>query len=169
MLLAIALAAVASACGGSNGSSADDTGEEDEPLRVALVTDIGGLNDRGFNALAYRGLQQAEKELGIDGQVFISKAPSDYVPNLSAGARQGFDLVIANGFLMGDAVATIAARFPETRFAIIDYSWDGLDGNPTNALGLVFAEQEAGYLAGVAAARTSKSKIVSAVGGQEVP
>ena len=57
-------------------------------LRVALVTDIGGLNDRGFNALAYKGLKQAQQKLGIDGRVFISKSAADYIPNLSTGARR---------------------------------------------------------------------------------
>jgi basic membrane protein A and related proteins len=91
------------------------------------------------------------------------------VPNLSQAARQGYELVIANGFLMGDAVAAVAQRFPNTNFAIIDFPWVALRGKPTNTRGLVFAEQEAGYLAGVAAATASKSSTVSAVGGQAVP
>ena len=70
-------------------------------LKVALVTDIGGLNDRSFNALAYKGLKDAQKKLGIDGRVFISKSAADYIPNLTTGAR-GYDLVIGVGFLMGD-------------------------------------------------------------------
>ena len=57
-------------------------------LKVALVTDIGGLNDKGFNALAYKGLKDAQKKLGIDGRVFISKSAADYIPNLSTGATR---------------------------------------------------------------------------------
>jgi len=138
-------------------------------LKVAVVTDIGGLNDRGFNALAAKGLADAKTELGITGRVFISKSNADYIPNLSTAARGGYDLVIGNGFLMGDALAAVAKKFPKTKFAIIDFPWVALKGKPKNARGLIFRENEAGYLAGVAAATVSKSKTVSSVGGQAVP
>jgi basic membrane protein A len=138
-------------------------------IKVAVVTDIGGLNDKGFNALAAKGLKQAESQLGIQGRVFISKSAGDYVPNISTAARQGYNLVIANGFLMGDSLAAVAKKFPKTHFAIIDFPAVALKGAPKNAEGLVFAEQEAGYLAGVAAATVSKSGSVSSVGGQAVP
>ena len=98
-----------------------DQGSESSDLRVALVTDIGGLNDRGFNALANKGLERAEDELGVDGRVFISNSASDYVPNLTQAARGGYDLVIGVGFLMGDALSTVAKQFPDTKFAIVDF------------------------------------------------
>ncbi len=161
----IVLALLVSACGGDEGG-----GEaEGSDLRVAVVTDLGGLNDRGFNALANEGLQRAEDDLGVEGRVFISKAANDYVPNLTRAARDGYDLVIGNGFLMGDALATVAGQFPDTNFAIIDFPWAALEGAPMNARGLVFAEQEAGYLTGVAAATVGEGSSVSAVGGQDVP
>ncbi len=137
-------------------------------LKVALVTDIGGLNDRSFNALAYKGLKDAQKKLGIDGRVFISKSAADYIPNLTTGAR-GYDLVIGVGFLMGDQLAAVAKRFPDTKFAIVDYPAAALKGAPKNARGIIFAEQEAGCLAGVAAARVSKSGTIASVGGQKLP
>ena len=140
-----------------------------QTIKVAVVTDIGGLNDKGFNALANKGLQDAKKQLGVTGRVFISKSAGDYIPNLSTAARQGYDLVIANGFLMGDSLAAVAKRFPRTNFAIIDFPWVALKGKPRNARGLIFRENEAGYLAGVAAATVSRSKTVSSVGGQAVP
>jgi basic membrane protein A and related proteins len=163
-------ALLAAACGGGNkseGESASGSGGSD--LRVALVTDIGGLNDRGFNALANKGLERAEDQLGIEGRVFISDAASDYVPNLSQAARSGYDLVIGVGFLMGDALSSVATQFPDTKFAIVDFPWAALKDKPANARGLVFAEQEAGYLVGVAAATVAKGGSVSAVGGQAVP
>jgi basic membrane protein A and related proteins len=162
--LAVLVAAVVAGCGGDDGGSSSGS-----DVRVALVTDIGGLNDRGFNALANEGLERAEKELGIQGRVFISRAANDYVPNLSRAARDGYDLVIGNGFLMGDALATVAGQYPDTNFAIIDFPWEALKGKPANARGLIFAEQEGGYLAGVAAATVAESGVVSAVGGQKVP
>ena len=137
-------------------------------LKVALVTDIGGLNDRSFNALAYKGLKDAQKKLGIDGRVFISKSASDYIPNLTSGAR-GYDLVIGVGFLMGDQLAAVAKRFPDKKFAIVDFPAAALKGAPKNARGIIFAEQEAGCLAGVAAARVSKSGMIASVGGQKLP
>jgi basic membrane protein A len=140
-----------------------------QDFKLAVVTDIGGLNDKGFNALANRGLQDAKKQLKIGGRVFISKAEADYIPNLTRAARDGYNLVIANGFLMGDALAAVARRFPDTNFAIIDYPYAALKGKPKNARGLVFAENEAGYLVGVAAATVTKSGTVSSVGGQSVP
>ena len=125
------------------------------------MTDIGGLNDKGFNALAAKGLKNAEKQLGVTGRVFISKTAADYIPNLSSAARGGYDLVIANGFLMGDATAAVAKRFPDTNFAIIDFPWVALKGKPKNVRGLIFKEAEAGYLAGVAAATVANGEPVS--------
>jgi basic membrane protein A len=165
LLLVVLVAVAAAGCGGGG----DENGGDGGGIRVAVVTDIGGLNDRGFNALANDGLQRAKAELEIDGRVFISEQASDYVPNLSTPARQGYDLVIANGFLMGDALATVAGQFPDTSFAIIDFPWEALKGKPMNARGLVFAEQEGGYLAGVAAASVSDTGVVSSIGGQAVP
>lgn len=164
---AIALLAVlAASCGGDDGGGEDGASSD---IRVALVTDIGGLNDRGFNALANEGLERAESELGVEGRVFISDAASDYVPNLSSAARDGYDLVIGVGFLMGDALSSVAKQFPDTKFAIVDFPWAALKDAPPNARGLIFAEHEAGYLVGVAGATVSESGTISAVGGQAVP
>jgi basic membrane protein A len=139
-------------------------------LKVALVTDIGGLDDRSFNFLANRGLQQAKAQLGVDGRVFISKSNADYVPNLSRAARQyDADLVIAVGFLMADATAAVAKRYPRTKFAIIDFNAAALKGKPKNVRGLVFAEQQAGYLVGVAAATLTKTNVIGSVGGLKIP
>ncbi len=164
-----ALIAVAALTVVSIGSATPTKSQAPATIRVAVVTDIGGLNDKGFNALANKGLQQAKVQLGVQGRVFISKSAADYIPNLSTPARQGYDLVIANGFLMGDALAAVAKRFPKTNFAIIDFPWVALKGKPKNARGLIFKEAEAGYLAGVAAATVNKGGTVSSVGGQAVP
>src|SRR5215208_1886579 len=155
--------------GGGGGSST----KAEKKIRIAMVTDIGGLNDRGFNALAYKGLQQAKSELGADIRVLTSKSNADYVPNLSTLARQKYDLVIAVGFLMGDATAKVAKSFPNVNFAIVDFPSGALKGKPKNTHGLLFKEAEAGYLAGTMAGLYVKKKggdqVVSAVGGQKVP
>jgi basic membrane protein A and related proteins len=155
----------------SSGSSSSDSGKK--KIRIGMVTDIGGLNDRGFNALAYKGLQQAKSQLGADIRVVTSKSNADYIPNLSSLARQKYDLVIAVGFLMGDATAKVAKSFPQTNFAIIDFPSAALKGKPQNVHGLLFKEAEAGYLVGTMAGLYAKDKggkqVVSAIGGQKVP
>ena len=171
-LLAAALVAVVTLAVAGTGSAKTDAAgaTAQEPLKVALVTDIGGLDDKSFNFLANKGLNDAKKQLKVQGRVFISGSNAAYIPNLSAAVRQyDADLVIGVGFLMADQVAAVAKRFPNTKFAIIDYPWAALKGKPKNVRGLIFAEQEAGYLAGVAAATVSKSKVVGSVGGIKIP
>jgi basic membrane protein A len=157
--------------GGSSGGGTSEPAEK--KIKVAMVTDIGGLNDRGFNALAYKGLQQAKSELGAEIRVVTSKSNADYIPNLSSLARQKYDLVVAVGFLMGDATAKVAKSFPQTNFAIVDFPAGALKGKPTNVRGLLFKEAEAGYLVGYMAGLYAKEKggdqAVTSVGGQKVP
>ena len=90
-------------------------------IKVGLVTDIGGLNDRSFNQLANQGLEQAQvRPRRRRAACSTSKSNADYVPNLSTLAQQKYDLVIGVGFLMADAMDTVATKFPNTKFAIID-------------------------------------------------
>jgi basic membrane protein A len=168
---------VAAGCGSDddNNSSAGNTSTAAAPakkaVKVGLVTDIGGLNDRSFNALANKGLQDA-KATGATGRVLTSKSNADYVPNLSTLAQQKYDLVIGVGFLMADAVGTVAKKFPDTKFAIIDVDATGLKGKPANVQGLLFKEQQSGYLAGYLAglyAKDNNITTISSVGGQKIP
>jgi basic membrane protein A len=167
--VAVALAAVAALAVAAVGSASSGSSEATKKFRVAVVTDIGGLNDKGFNSLAYKGLKQAQAKLGVEGRVFISKSAQDYIPNLSTGAQQGYDLVIAVGFLMSDSTAAVAKRFPKTKFAIVDVNAPFMKGKPKNVRGIVFAEQEAGCLVGVAAANVSTTGTISSVGGLKIP
>jgi basic membrane protein A and related proteins len=156
----------------SSGGSTQAAAPAKKKIRVGLVTDIGGLNDRSFNTLANQGLEQSKSELGVDGRVLTSKSNADYVPNLSTLAQQKYDLVIGVGFLMADAVDTVAQKFPNTKFAIIDFSAAGLKHKPTNVEGLLFKEQESGYLAGYLAglyAKDNNITTISSVGGQKIP
>jgi basic membrane protein A len=143
-----------------------------EAIKVGLVTDIGGLNDRSFNQLANEGLERAKSELGVETRVLISKANSDYVPNLSTLAQQQYDLVIGVGFLMAEAMNTVAPKFPKTNFAIIDVDATGLESKPTNVSGALFKENEAGYLVGYMAGLFIKDEgggTAGSVGGQKIP
>jgi basic membrane protein A len=179
LLLVCALATVAAGCGSSNKSSSSTTtttatttaGTSNSDFKVGLSTDIGGLNDRSFNHLAYVGLLKAQKDLGVQTRVVQSNSPADYIPNLTALARQGYDLVIGVGFTEIQAVATVAKAFPKTHFAIVDVS-NADENHLKNVQGLLFREQEAGYLAGYAAGLAAKAKganVVSSVGGQKQP
>jgi basic membrane protein A and related proteins len=155
--------------GGSNESSSESSGKS---IKAGVVTDIGGLNDRSFNFLANKGLEDAESELGVEGRVFLSKSNGDYIPNLTTAAQQQEDLTISVGFLMGEATATVATKFPKNNFAIVDFSATALKGKPKNVEGLLFKEQEAGYLAGYLAglwAKDNDATTVSTVGGQKIP
>ena len=155
--------------GGSDKSSSESSGKS---IKAGVVTDIGGLNDRSFNFLANKGLEDAESDLGVTGRVFISKSNGDYIPNLTTAAQQQEDLTISVGFLMGDATATVAKKFTNNNFAIVDFSAAALKGKPQNVEGLLFKEQEAGYLAGYLAglwAKDNNADTVSTVGGQKIP
>jgi basic membrane protein A len=183
--LACALLLVGAAgCGGGGKKSAGitppvstTTGGGGTQLKVGLVTDVGGLNDRSFNHLAYLGLQRAQSRLGVSGRVLESRQPSDYIPNLSSLARQHYDLIVAVGALMADATDAVATEFPKTRFAIVDFSQAALKHSPKNVHGLVFKEQEAGYLVGYLAgllekdkaAEAGKANTIGSVGGQKLP
>jgi basic membrane protein A and related proteins len=176
-VLALCLGAVA-ACGDDDEEPAGDggaaaTAEPAEQVKIGMVTDIGGLDDRSFNQSAYEGLKRAESELGAEIRAITSENNSDYVPNLSTLARQQFDLVIAVGFLMGEATENVAKSFPETNFATIDFPQALMKSKPTNVSGLLFAEAEAGYLVGYMAGLHVKDQggeqVISAVGGQPVP
>ncbi|MET0510785.1 MAG: BMP family ABC transporter substrate-binding protein [Thermoleophilaceae bacterium] len=176
MALIAALALGIAACGDDDddgGGGGDATTEEQgADIKAGVVTDIGGLNDRGFNEAANTGRKRAQDELGIETRVLISDQNGDYIPNLTTLVRQQYDMIVSNGFLMGDATATVASEFPDTNFAIIDFSASALKGKPKNVEGLIFKEQEAGYLVGYLAglwAKDNNAKVVSTVGGQKIP
>jgi basic membrane protein A len=138
---------------------------------ACLVTDIGGLNDKSFNHLAFVGLQAAEKK-GVKGRVIQSKSPADYIPNLKACVTGGAGITIGVGFLMTDAMDAIASSYPNSKFAIVDVDVTSMKHKPKNVEGLLFKEQEAGYLVGYAAGLWAKSQsgaAVGSVGGLKIP
>jgi basic membrane protein A len=173
-LVVAALSAAAAGCGGSSTSSSKPAaGAARAPLKVGLVTDVGELNDHGFNYLAYTGLKRAERELGIAGKVAESDSAADYIPNLSTLARKGYGLIISVGYAQGSAVAVVARRFPKARFAIIDVDQHSLPHRPRNVVGLVFHEEQAGYLAGYLSALVDRKRggahVIGSVGGVKQP
>jgi basic membrane protein A len=174
-LLVACLALLASGCGSKRSAAttaaAPTTTAPAGNFKVGLVTDLGGLNDRGFNHLAYVGLQKAATDFGVGTRVVQSASPADYVPNLGSLARQGYNLVIGVGFTEIQAMATVAKQYPHTHFAIVDVS-NADEGGAKNVQGLLFKEQEVGYLAGYAAGLAAKARggtAVSTVGGEKQP
>jgi basic membrane protein A len=165
------------ACGGGSSGTGGGTSTA-KKIKVGLVTDTGGLNDKGFNHLADVGLTQAESQLGVQGSVLESHADTDYVPNLTNFASKNYDLVIGVGFLMSDAVGQVSQQYPNVKFAIIDAdpTVSGSNVTRSNVVGLHFKEEQAGALVGVITGMLEKqgkspkqSHIVGAVGGQKIP
>jgi basic membrane protein A len=143
----------------------------DATFKVGLVTDIGGLNDRGFNQLANQGLQRAIKQLKVKGRVLISTSEQDYIPNFTSLVRAKYNLVIGVGFLQTTSLNTMALRFPKNHFAGVDVGINDTKGKPKNYEGLLFKEQEIGYLVGYLAALKAKDsgRVVGSVGGIKLP
>jgi basic membrane protein A len=171
--LGVAVFLLAGCGGGGNKSSSSTSSEGGSKLRIGLVTDIGGLNDRGFNHLSYVGLLRAQNELGIQQRVFQAHSTQEYVPNLSTFARQGYDLTIGVGFTEATAIDTAATTFPNSKFAIVDVDQTEEPHKPKNLLGLLFREQETGYLVGYLAGLQEKRRpgpdVIGSVGGQKQP
>jgi basic membrane protein A and related proteins len=174
VLSAFAALALLAGCGGGGSSSGTTTSAGGKAKAyVVLVTDVNQLNDHGFNQLAYQGLKRAIKNLGIKGDVYQSPSAQNYIPNLSQAARKKADLIISVGFDQASAIAKVAKQFPNTHFAIIDVSQADLAGKPQNVEGLIFKEQEVGYLtgylAGLVEKRSGKKNTIGSVGGQKQP
>ncbi|OMI87328.1 BMP family ABC transporter substrate-binding protein [Streptomyces sp. M1013] len=163
-VVAASLALAATACGGTSGESGDDGGDD---KGLAIAYDIGGKGDQSFNDAAYAGLQRAQKEFGYktaDVEPTDGETDADKEQRLTSLAKQGYNPVIGVGFAYGPAMKAVAAKYPDTTFGIVDSVVEG-----KNVASLVFAENEASYLAGVAAAKATKSKTVGFVGGVDVP
>jgi basic membrane protein A len=164
---------VAGCGGGGNKSSSGTTAKNGSNMKIGLVTDVGGLNDRGFNHLSYVGLLRAQKELGVQQRVYQANSTQQYVPNLSTFARQRYNLTIGVGFTEAEAIDTAAHNFPNSKFAIVDVDQTTEQHKPANLLGLLFREQETGYLvgylAGLEAKRLPGPDVIGSVGGQKQP
>ncbi|MEZ5871468.1 MAG: BMP family ABC transporter substrate-binding protein [Nitratireductor sp.] len=134
-------------------------------FKACQITDTGGVDDKGFNQTAWKGVKDAEA-MGVEGKLLESKAETDYVPNINSFVAEKCDVIITVGFLLGDATKAAAEANPDVKFSIVDYAYD-----PTlpNVLGQVYATDEAAFLAGYVAASVSKTGIVGTFGGINIP
>ena len=157
-VLAIVLVAsiLLSACGAAGGDS----------FKVCQVTDAGGIDDKSFNATAWKGIQDAEEEFGIEAKYLESQQQTDYEKNINAFLEEGCDLIVTVGFLLGDATAAAAEANPDQKFSIVDFAYD-----PTiaNVSGQVFTTDQAAFLAGYLAAGVSQTGKVGTFGGIQIP
>jgi len=183
VLAVVMLATIAAGCGSGGKSSSSAGTTTGSSFTAALVSDIGKFNDRSFNQSQLEGLNKARRELGIKGLPLQSNSTSDYVPNLATAVRRKANITIAAGFLLADTLETVAARYPDAKFAITDYCAKGaaktcitgsvLKSNHPNIMGLDYAANQSGCLVGYLAAEMTKKQggkqIISAVGGLHIP
>ena len=138
-------------------------------IRVGLVFDVGGKNDKSFNEAAWRGLERARVEQGVDVTFIEPSEGADRESALRQLAARHMDLVIAVGFIFGPDLERLAPQFPDVKFAGVDYSPSAGITVPPNLEGLRFREQEGSFLVGAIAGSLTRSKVVGFVGGMKIP
>ena len=138
----------------------------EKKFRVGMVTDVGGIDDKSFNATSWQGMELAKQELGVDVAYLESQQQADYAANITQFIDQGYDMIITVGFLLGDDTAKFAKANPNVKFAIVDFAYDP---PIPNVLGLTFATDEAAFLAGYLAAGMTKTGKVGTFGGIKIP
>ena len=150
--------------GAVESTDAEPTGDD---FSVVMITDVGGVDDKSFNQSAWEGLtawgEENGKSKGVGGYEYIQSATeADFITNLTTGVNNGFNVVFGVGYILKDAMQETASNYPDTLFAIID---DQIEGENTTSV--LFADNEAAFLAGVAAAKTTKTNHVGFIGGME--
>lgn len=171
--VAVIVALVAAGCGGGGGGggSNNTTTSQKSSFKAALVSDIAGFNDNGFNKNQLVGLNRAIQKVGGTAIPRVSHSQSDYKPNYNAAIRAGAKVVIAAGFLLDPTVKSYAKQFPKVDFAITDDTYKDAGGYP-NVEGITYNTQQAGCLVGVLAAKMAQkmgTTTIGAVGGIKIP
>jgi len=162
------LALALTACGGTSSDNSSGSSESKGDKGLAIAYDVGGKGDQSFNDAAFSGLEQAKSEFKYqtaDVEPTEGETDADKTQRLVSLAKQGYNPVIGIGYAYGPAIKEAAAKFPKTTFGIVDDA----TVETKNVADLVFSEQEASYLAGVAAAKATKTNVVGFVGGVDVP
>jgi basic membrane protein A len=168
-LAALALVALAAAACGEKPQEAAPSNAQNANFLGCQVTDTGGIDDRSFNATAWKGMQDAKQKLGIQIKVLESDSQNDFAPNLQAFVQQKCGLIVTVGFLLGDATKASAKQNPNQKYAIVDFAYEPKDVPNNNVLGLTFSTDQAAFLAGYVAAATSKSHKLGTFGGINIP
>ncbi|MFR2047278.1 MAG: BMP family lipoprotein [Lachnospiraceae bacterium] len=132
-------------------------------FKIGMVTDVGGVNDGSFNQSAWEGLQRAAENFGCEVKYIESKGDADFVPNIESFLDEDYDLIICTGYVMADAVRDAAELNPDQKFAIVD---DASNADLDNVTCMMFEQEQASYLVGLAAGYTTESNVVGFVVGQ---
>lgn len=156
-VLAIVTAGALTACS-DTGARYDENGNK--ILRVGMVTDTGGVNDGSFNQLSWEGLRKAGTDMDIEVGYLESATDADYMPNIEAFCDEGYDLVIATGYALEDAIREAAETYPDTRFAILETTID-----EPNVTGLMFEHEQASYLVGYVAGMMTQTDTIGIIVG----
>ena len=135
-------------------------------FKACQVTDTGGIDDKSFNATAWKGVEEAMAEFGIEGKYLESQQQTDYEKNIKAFVDEGCGIIVTVGFLLGDATAAASTTYPDMMFSIVDYAYDPV---LPNVLGQVFTTNEAAFLAGYTAAGMTQTGTVATFGGIQIP
>ncbi|HEX2883863.1 MAG TPA: BMP family ABC transporter substrate-binding protein [Candidatus Limnocylindria bacterium] len=185
MAVLVILSLILAACGDGTGASASEEPSEpaSEPAsesaapsesaepsesaaavdyKVCMVSDVGGIDDNSFNENAWKGMEDAEAELGVEVTFLESRSEEDYARNINQHVSDGCDMIVTVGFLLGDATKEAAEANPDIRFAIVDFAYDPAIANVE---GLVYNTAEAAMLAGYASASWSKTGVMGTFGG----
>lgn len=149
---------------GATSTTSGSTGSTDKKLTIGIVFDKGGIDDKSFNASAWKGMEKAKSELGVEVKSLESREEKDYESNLTAMVDQGCDLIIGVGINMQSAMEKVAKDNADSKFALVDAYAD-----LPNLRGLKFKEEEGSFLAGYLAGLMSTSKKIGFVGGQQIP
>ena len=142
------------------------TGLQAKNFKAGLVTDVGKVDDKTFNEYAYKGMMRAANDFNFETAFIETLQPTDYDKNIEQFASEGYNIIITVGFMLGDATKAMAAKYPDVNFIIVDFAFDP---PIKNVMGLVFAEHEAGFMAGALAGLMTKEDIVGLVAGKEIP
>lgn len=170
LMMAAAMCMSLVACGSSNTNTTENNNtaesgsaaaKDTSDLKIGLVTDVGGVNDGSFNQTAWEGMERAAEELGVTVNYLESGTDADYAPNLETFADEEYDLIISIGYMLADATRTAAEQNPDIKFAIVDDATIDLP----NVTCLMFRAEQASYLAGYVAGKTTKTNNVGYVAG----
>ncbi|WP_088894296.1 BMP family lipoprotein [Leptolyngbya ohadii] len=173
-----AVTVTATACGSQSGTetgSSTSGGQATSQQKVGVVLGTGGENDKSFNEYTLKGAREGAQAAGLEFSYVSPSSNSDFEKNIETQISEGANLIVSVGFQMGDATAAMAKKYPDVKFVIIDYAYDAKDGvdpyqgDLKNVTSLLFAEDQAGYLAGVLAACVSETGKIATVSGMEIP
>ena len=148
------------------GTTSTEESSAASDIKIGMVADLGGINDESFNQSAWEGLQQAEKDFGIEIKVIESKQASEYIPNMESLLDEDVDMVIGVGYTMKEDIQKQAENYPDKQFVLIDETYDTI---PENVTPILFRENEAAYLTGLIAGKMTKTNNVGFIGGIQTP